>query len=95
MLSGNREDTPEGGTSWERIGKLVDLSGKGSKGGASGTGKEKLLEQLIERGKTFESILGYRYKFYEAVQPALGNELLQPSPAYHRISQSFTSLFES
>ena len=27
-----REDTSAGGTSWERIGKLVDLSGKGAKG---------------------------------------------------------------
>ena len=27
-----REDTSSGGTSWERISKLVDLSGKGAKG---------------------------------------------------------------
>ena len=27
-----REDTSSGGTSWERIAKLVDLSGKGAKG---------------------------------------------------------------
>ena len=35
----SREDTAAGGTSWERISKLVDLSGKGSKGGGAGTGK--------------------------------------------------------
>jgi hypothetical protein len=43
----SREDTSSGGTSWERIAKLVDLTGKGAKGGASGTGKEKFRELLI------------------------------------------------
>ncbi|KAI9773709.1 MAG: hypothetical protein M1839_002043 [Geoglossum umbratile] len=43
----NREDTAAGGTSWERIAKLVDLSGKGAKGGASGTGKERFRELLL------------------------------------------------
>ncbi|KAI9767903.1 MAG: hypothetical protein M1840_005396 [Geoglossum simile] len=43
----NREDTAAGGTSWERIAKLVDLSGKGPKGGASGTGKERFRELLL------------------------------------------------
>ena len=47
----NREDTSAGGTSWERIAKLVDLSGKGSKGGASGTGKEKFREMLLDLRK--------------------------------------------
>jgi predicted NACHT family NTPase len=42
-----REDTSSGGTSWERIAKLVDLSGKGAKGGAAGTGKERFRELLI------------------------------------------------
>jgi len=42
-----REDTSSGGTSWERIAKLVDLSGKGARGGASGTGKEKFRELLL------------------------------------------------
>ena len=42
----SREDTSAGGTSWERIAKLVDLSGKGTKGGASGTGKERFREML-------------------------------------------------
>ena len=42
-----REDTSSGGTSWERIAKLVDLSGKGSKGGAVGTGKERFRELLV------------------------------------------------
>src|SRR5277367_6738708 len=43
----NREDTSAGGTSWERIAKLVDLSGKGAKGGASGTGKERFREMFM------------------------------------------------
>ena len=47
----NREDTAAGGTSWERIAKLVDLSGKGVKGGASGTGKEKFRELLLSLRK--------------------------------------------
>lgn len=38
----NRDDTVSGGTSWDRIAKLVDVSGKGTKGGASGSGKERL-----------------------------------------------------
>jgi hypothetical protein len=42
----SREDTSAGGTSWERIAKLVDLSGKGARGGASGTGKERFRELL-------------------------------------------------
>ncbi|EHL01982.1 hypothetical protein GLAREA_04773 [Glarea lozoyensis ATCC 20868] len=47
----SREDTSAGGTSWERIAKLVDLSGKGAKGGASGTGKEKFRELLLSLKK--------------------------------------------
>jgi len=47
----SREDTSAGGTSWERIAKLVDLSGKGVKGGASGTGKERFRELLISLKK--------------------------------------------
>ncbi|OJD16855.1 hypothetical protein AJ78_02999 [Emergomyces pasteurianus Ep9510] len=47
----NREDTAAGGTSWERIAKLVDVSGKGLKGGASGSGKERFRELLIELKK--------------------------------------------
>lgn len=46
-----RDDTTAGGTSWERIAKLVDLSGKGSKGGASGTGKERFRELLMNLKK--------------------------------------------
>ena len=42
-----REDTTAGGTSWERIGKLVDLSGKGGKGGGAGGGKGELLPVLF------------------------------------------------
>ncbi|PWY87186.1 clathrin light chain [Aspergillus sclerotioniger CBS 115572] len=47
----NREDTSSGGTSWERIAKLVDVSGKGSKGGASGSGKERFREMLLDLKK--------------------------------------------
>jgi hypothetical protein len=47
----SREDTSVGGTSWERIAKLVDLSGKGSKGGASGTDKAKFRELLMSLRK--------------------------------------------
>jgi len=41
-----RDDTTAGGTSWERIARLVDLSGKGQKGGGAGTCKEKFRELL-------------------------------------------------
>ncbi|KAI9706468.1 MAG: hypothetical protein M1836_003474 [Candelina mexicana] len=47
----SREDTSAGGTSWERIAKLVDLSGKGTRGGGSGTGKERFRELLISLRK--------------------------------------------
>lgn len=43
----SRDDTSSGGTSWERISKLVDVSGKGAKGGASGSGKERFRELLV------------------------------------------------
>ncbi|KAJ5383424.1 Clathrin light chain [Penicillium concentricum] len=51
----NREDTSAGGTSWERIAKLVDVSGKGSAGGASGSGKERFRELLIDLRKDQEA----------------------------------------
>ena len=51
----NREDTSAGGTSWERIAKLVDVSGKGSVGGGSGSGKERFRELLIELRKDQEA----------------------------------------
>ena len=47
----SREDTSAGGTSWDRIAKLVDLSGKGARGGASGTGKERFRELLLNLRK--------------------------------------------
>ncbi|KAL2829776.1 clathrin light chain [Aspergillus cavernicola] len=47
----NREDTSAGGTSWERIAKLVDVSGKGTRGGASGSGKERFREMLLDLKK--------------------------------------------
>lgn len=47
----SRDDTTAGGTSWERIGKLVDLSGKGPRGGAGGSGKERFRELLVSLRK--------------------------------------------
>jgi len=47
----NREDTAAGGTSWERIAKLVDLSGKGARGGAAGSDKAKFRELLTNLKK--------------------------------------------
>lgn len=47
----SREDVTSGGTSWERISKLVDISGKGPKGGASGSGKERFRELLMSLRK--------------------------------------------
>ncbi|KAH0493665.1 hypothetical protein TgHK011_000322 [Trichoderma gracile] len=47
----NREDTVSGGTSWDRIAKLVDVSGKGAKGGAAGSGKERFRELLVSLRK--------------------------------------------
>ncbi|KAK2612909.1 Clathrin light chain [Conoideocrella luteorostrata] len=47
----SREDTVSGGTSWERIAKLVDVSGKGAKGGATGSGKERFREVLMNLRK--------------------------------------------
>ncbi|CEL05408.1 Putative Clathrin light chain (Eurofung) [Aspergillus calidoustus] len=47
----NRENTSSGGTSWERIAKLVDVSGKGIRGGASGSGKERFRELLLDLKK--------------------------------------------
>lgn len=46
-----REDTTSGGTSWERIAKLVDLSGKGASGGAQGTVKGRMREVLVSLRK--------------------------------------------
>ena len=47
----SREDTVSGGTSWDRIAKIVDVSGKGAKGGASGSGKERFREVLLSLRK--------------------------------------------
>ncbi|OAA64589.1 clathrin light chain [Niveomyces insectorum RCEF 264] len=47
----SRDDVTSGGTSWERIAKLVDISGKGAKGGASGSGKERFRELLMSLRK--------------------------------------------
>ncbi|KAI0515358.1 clathrin light chain [Xylaria bambusicola] len=46
-----RDDTTSGGTSWERIAKLADVSGKGPKGGASGSGKDRFRELLVSLRK--------------------------------------------
>ncbi|KIW95949.1 uncharacterized protein Z519_03015 [Cladophialophora bantiana CBS 173.52] len=42
-----REDTTAGGTAWERIAKLVDLSGKGQSGGGDGSSKKRMRELLL------------------------------------------------
>ncbi|KAG5925416.1 hypothetical protein E4U42_004312 [Claviceps africana] len=47
----SREDIISGGTSWERIAKLVDVSGKGTRGGAAGSGKERFREVLTSLRK--------------------------------------------
>ncbi|KJZ75676.1 hypothetical protein HIM_04833 [Hirsutella minnesotensis 3608] len=47
----NQDDTVSGGTSWDRIAKLVDVSGKGAKGGAAGSGKERYREMLTSLRK--------------------------------------------
>lgn len=47
----NRENTVAGGTSWERIAKLVDLSDKGARGTGGGAGKERFREMLISLKK--------------------------------------------
>lgn len=47
----NMDDTVSGGTSWDRIAKLVDVSGKGTKGGAAGSGKERFREMLMSLRK--------------------------------------------
>lgn len=47
----SREDITSGGTSWERIAKLVDISGKGTRGGAAGSGKERFRELLLSLRK--------------------------------------------
>lgn len=47
----SRDDVTSGGTSWERIAKIVDISGKGIKGGASGSGKERFRELLMSLRK--------------------------------------------
>ena len=43
----NREDTTAGGTAWERIAKLADLSGKGQGGGGAGSTKARMREMLM------------------------------------------------
>jgi Clathrin light chain len=47
----SRDDTTAGGTSWERISKLVDISGKGAKGGAAASGKERFRGLLVSLRK--------------------------------------------
>ncbi|KAG9651222.1 clathrin light chain, partial [Aureobasidium melanogenum] len=47
----SREDTTAGGTSWDRVSKLVDLSGKGTSGGAQGSAKAKFRELLLNLRK--------------------------------------------
>ncbi|GAO19715.1 uncharacterized protein UV8b_06439 [Ustilaginoidea virens] len=47
----SHEDMVSSGTSWDRIAKLVDLSGKGTKGGAAASGKERFREMLASLRK--------------------------------------------
>lgn len=47
----NQDDTVSGGTSWDRISKLVDVSGKGTKGGAAGSGKDRFRDMLTSLRK--------------------------------------------
>ena len=47
----SREDTTSGGTSWERIAKLADLSGKGQSSGGAGSSKQKMRELLVNLSK--------------------------------------------
>lgn len=46
-----REDTTSGGTSWERIAKLTDLSGKGHSSGGAGSSKQKMRDLLLDLSK--------------------------------------------
>ena len=45
---GKRENTAAGGTAWERVAKLVDLTGKGDKGGGAGSNKEEFRRLLLD-----------------------------------------------
>lgn len=42
----SRDDTTAGGTSWDRIAKLVDLTGTGARGGGPESGKHRFRELL-------------------------------------------------
>lgn len=50
-FSAKREEAVAGGTSWDRIAKLVDVSGKGQKGGAAGSGKDRFRDMLMSLRK--------------------------------------------
>lgn len=51
FLAAREDAMTAGGTSWERIAKLVDVSGKGVKGGADGTQKERFRKLLLSLRK--------------------------------------------
>ncbi|KAG6285458.1 hypothetical protein E4U09_007294 [Claviceps aff. purpurea] len=57
----SREDVVASGTSWERIAKLIDISGKGSGGGAAGSGKERFREILTSLRKDEKAPGATRY----------------------------------
>ncbi|KAK5956774.1 Clathrin light chain [Knufia fluminis] len=46
-----REDTTSGGTSWERIAKLADLTGKGHASAGAGSSKQKMREMMLGLAK--------------------------------------------
>ena len=48
-------DTTSGGTSWDRITKLVDLSGKGANGGGPGSNKQKFRTMLLDLKKDLDA----------------------------------------
>lgn len=53
----NRENTVAGGTSWERIAKLVDLSDKGAKSGSDKTRFREMLMSLRKDEKVGYSMV--------------------------------------
>lgn len=51
FLAAREDAMTAGGSSWERIAKLVDVSGKGPKGGADGSEKDRFRKMLLSLRK--------------------------------------------